>query len=473
MTLSFRTRLALQWNLAFSLLLAAASLAIYFGVRSFLIADLDADLRTLAGTELASAADSPAGAHLHEFTSESGDPDFNLKFVQLIDGQGRLLMQSPGLRVKQPLVTGQQLVDAFAGAAPVFAVTVNDRPGRLIALRSKGADPYLVAVGIYTDHVAGTLTALRRLLIAVWLIALVVTGAIGHTLASGALRPIRRITARAAEIAQGRFAMRLDPPAGDDEIGRMTRLLNEMLERMFHAIEGNRRFAADASHELRSPLTAVLGEVDLALKRDRSPEEYRDTLVMARERLQQMAALTDDLMVLVGAQEGKRGGLAEVPLAGMLGRLARRAGEAAAPRGITIQLDVPADLVVYGDERLLDRVFDNLIRNAVHHNVDRGRVAVEATRQARPGEWVPDEVVVTVSDTGPGIPAAERDRIFERFYRIDPSRSRRTGGAGLGLAIAREIVTLYGGTVRVIDSPAGATFEVTLPGGLAAAQQSA
>ena len=81
--------------------------------------------------------------------------------------------------------------------------------------------------------------------------------------------------------------------------------------------------------------------------------------------------------------------------------------------------------------------------------------------------------MVTVSDTGPGIPEAERDRIFERFYRIDPSRSRRTGGAGLGLAIAREIITLYGGTVRVIDSPAGATFEVTLPGGLAAAQQSA
>src|SRR5512132_1378278 len=120
MTLSFRTRLALQWNIAFSLLLAAASLAIYFGVRAFLIADLDTDLRTLAGTELASAADSHADAHLHEFTQEPTQPNDDLKFVQLIDGNGRLLMQSPGLRLTQPLVSGQQLVDAFAGKAPVL-----------------------------------------------------------------------------------------------------------------------------------------------------------------------------------------------------------------------------------------------------------------------------------------------------------------------------------------------------------------
>lgn len=466
MTLSFRSRLALQWNVAFSLLLAAASLAIYYGIRAFLIADLDADLRTLAATELASASDSPAGAHLHEFTPDPTNPDYALKFVQLIDGQGHLLMQSPGLRVTTPLVQGANLVDALSGNAPVRSVVVNDRPGRIIALRSKGGDPYVVAVGLYTDRVAATLASVRRLLIAVWLVALLVTGAIGHTLASRALLPIRRITTRAAEIAQGRFATRLDAPAADDEIGRMTKLLNEMLERLFHAIDANRRFAADASHELRSPLTAVLGEVDVALKRSRTPEDYRETLTRVRERLQRMAALTDDLMLLVRAQEGKAGALTEVPLSLMLDRIMARSRDAAAPRRIALDLAIPSNLVVYGDERLLEHVFDNLIRNAIHYNVDDGSVHLAAALDERSGDWVPDEVVVTVSDTGPGVPEAERERIFERFHRLDPSRSRRTGGAGLGLAIAREIVTVYGGTVRVVDSPAGAAFEVRLPGGL-------
>jgi two-component system OmpR family sensor kinase len=464
-TLSFRARLALQWNIAFSLLLAAASLAIYFGIRAFLIADLDTDLRTLAATELASASDSPGGAHLHEFTPDSGMPEFSQKFVQLIDGNGHLLMQSPGLHVREPLVAGQTLVDAFAGTAPVLAVQVNDRPGRMIALRSKGTDPYVVAVGIYTDRLAATLRSVRRVLLGVWLAAIVVTGIIGHTLASRALRPIRRITTRAAEIAQGRFAMRLDSPAVDDEIGRMTRLLNQMLERLFQAIEANRRFAADASHELRSPLTAVLGEVDLALKRSRTPDEYRQTLMAARERLQQMAALTDDLMMLVRSQEGKAGALNEVPLAAMIGRISARAHEAAAARRIVIDNAIPADLVLYGEERLFERVFDNLVRNAVQYNVDEGRVDIGATLHARAGEWVSDEVIVTVRDTGPGIPEAHRERIFERFYRLDPARSRRTGGAGLGLAIAREIVTLYGGTIGVADAAPGTTFDVRLPGG--------
>jgi two-component system OmpR family sensor kinase len=466
MTLSFRARLALQWNVAFSLLLAAASVAIYVGIRAFLLNDLDADLRTLAATELASASDAPEGAHLHEFTPDPADSDYNLKFVQLIGRDGHLLMQTPGLRADRPLVAGQDMVNAFAGRAPVLVVRVDDRPGRMIALRTNGPDPYLVAVGIFTDRVNATLTWVRQLLLAVWVVAILLTGAIGHTLASNALKPIRRITSRAAEIAQGRFAMRLDPPAVDDEIGRMTRLLNQMLERMFHAIEANRRFAADASHELRSPLTAMLGEVDVALKRERTPEEYRETLRMARQRLQQMAGLTDDLMLLVRAQEGKSGAVAEVPLASMLERVASRVADAAAARQIAVHVDIAGDLVAYGEERLLERVFDNLVRNAVQYNVDGGSVDITARLHPREGAWVSDEVIVSVRDTGPGIPDAEKERIFERFHRLDPSRSRRTGGAGLGLAIAREIVTLFNGTLRVAETAGpGATFEVRLAGG--------
>jgi two-component system OmpR family sensor kinase len=466
MNLSFRTRLALQWNLAFGTLLAIACLVIYASIRAFLIADVDANLRTLAVTEVASSSDAGGEPHLHEFTPDPSNPEFSQKFVQLLEPNGRLIMQSPVLRETKPLVRGADLVAAVNDKAPVMVVKANNRPGRMIALRSRTDAPFIVAVGVFTDRMNAILDDIRVMLIAVWLVSLAVTGAIGYALASRALRPIRRITAQASDIASGDFGGRLDPSPLDDEIGQMTRLLNQMLDRLFGAIEANRRFAADASHELRSPLTAVLGEVDVALKRDREPAEYRATLTMARERLQQMASLTEDLMLLVRAQEGKTGEIVEVAVAPMLGQVAAHHAAAATARGIRLSVEAPTELVAYGDGRLLERVFDNLVRNAVHYNVDGGTVAITATLHRRPGDWVSDEAVITVSDSGPGIPPSERERVFERFYRVDPSRSRRTGGAGLGLAIAREIVTHFGGRIRVVDTTTpGATIEVVLPGG--------
>ena len=451
--------------IASGLLLAVANIAIYAGIRSFLLGDLDAQLRTLATTELASAVDSGQGAHLHEFTVDPANPDFSEKFVQLIDAQGQLIMQSPRLGVTRPLVEGATLVAAFAGRAPLFPVDIG-RPGRMIALRTAGADPYIVAVGIFTDRLEATLAWIWRLLVAVWFGTLLLTGAVGFALASRALAPIRRITSQAEAIAHGGLATRLDVPAMDDEIGRMTRLLNEMLDRLFGAIEANRRFAADASHELRSPLTGMLGEVDLALRRDRPAEEYRDVLVMAQARLHEMADLTDNLMLLVRAQERKTGVITEVAVAPLLERVAAACADASAEKRIAVDVDAKLDLIAYADERLLERVVDNLLRNALQYSGPGGHVTIVARLQERAGDWVTDELILTVRDTGPGIPREERERVFERFYRIDPSRSRRTGGAGLGLAISREIVQLFGGTIRVVDTVGpGATLEVRLPGG--------
>jgi signal transduction histidine kinase len=121
---------------------------------------------------------------------------------------------------------------------------------------------------------------------------------------------------------------------------------------------------------------------------------------------------------------------------------------------------------VYADERLLERAIDNVLRNAVQHGGADGEVRLAVRLETRRGDWVTDHVIVTVSDSGPGIPLAERERIFERFYRVDQSRSRRTGGSGLGLAIAREIIHLFDGTIHVVDGPTkGATIEIRLPGG--------
>lgn len=470
MTVSFRWRLTFRWVLAFGLVLVVADLAAYFGVRAFLRRDLDAQLRTLAGTELASAVDEPGmGVHLHEFAiGDHGSQEFADKFVQLLDAGGRVLMQSPRLGQADALIDKPVLIRALSGGAPLVDVSVAGRHGRMIGLVTPGPERYVVAVGVFTSQLDATLSRLRNLLIGIWFGALGVTALIGFSLASTALIPIRRITHQAAAIADGKFAKRLDPPQQDDEIGQMTRLLNRMLDRLHGAIEANRRFAADASHELRGPLTAVLGEIDVTLKRDREPGEYRDALARLRERLHVMTALTDDLMLLVRAQENRSPVIGEVPVGALLQRVIERTADTAAAARVTVIAEAPPELVVYGDASLLERVFDNLVRNGIQYNRDGGTVMITARVQPGSGEWVADQVVIGVRDSGPGIPAAERERVFERFYRLDSSRSRRTGGAGLGLAISREIVLLFKGTIRVADTTApGTTIEVGLPGGVA------
>lgn len=469
MTLSFRARLTLRWVVGFSLVLTLALVVVYGGIRAFLQADLDAQLRTLAGTELASAVDEPDQAiHLHEFPAESANGGaFADKFVQLLDGNGRVLIQSPVLGATPSLITDVTLRDALAGRAAIVDVDVNGRAGRMTALRTAGPTRYLVAVGLFTDSLGNTLRRLRLLLSTVWFVTLALTALLGFTLASRALAPIHQITQQAAVIAQGQFAARLAEPRLLDEIGRMTQLLNHMLSRLHGALEANRRFAADASHELRSPLTAMLGELDVSLKRERTGDEYRDTLHRLRERLVTMSGLTEDLMLLVRAQERQDVRISEVPLRALLQGVIDRAAASAHDR--RIELDEPAGLAIYGEARLLDRVFDNLVANAIKHGGGAGPVRITVTPDTRTSDradWVADQVVIRVRDHGPGIPIEARDRVFDRFHRLDPSRSRHTGGSGLGLAIARDIVELFHGTIRIVDTDGpGTTVEVRLPGG--------
>lgn len=467
--LSFRARLTLRWTVAFGLLLAAVLAGIHLTWRVLAYRDLDGQVRTVAATELASAVDEYRGVHLHDFPMDAlGNAEFAGKFAQLYGSDGGLITQSPTLEGTGFRLPPAVVAAGLAGEAPLVAATINGRPGRVVALRAtKDGQHYVVAVGLYSDRLDWHLRRLAWLLAATWAIAVVLTAVLGYILASQALAPIDRITQRAAAVARGDFNARLDPPGTGDEIGRMTTLLNEMLERLHGALEANRRFAGDASHELRSPLTAMAGEIDVALKRERSAAEYRETLEIVRERLREMAALADTLMLLVRAQEQPREGIVrEVPLLPLLQASARRMDALARSRDVSIRTDNLPDLVLYGDEHLLARVIDNLIANAVQYNREGGEVIIAGDVTAPAGDrWEPASAVLRVRDTGPGIPEAEWTRIFERFHRLDQSRSRRTGGAGLGLALCQAIVSLFQGSIRVAASgPAGTTFEVRLPG---------
>ncbi len=471
-TLSFRTRLTLQWTAAFGCVLALMSVAVYSGIRSMLFSELDAQLRTLAGTELASATDAAVGVHFHDFPAEEVAGTFAGKFVQLYDASGRLLSQSALLENGPALVSPELQQEARKGSAPIFSTDAAGRPGRVVALTTrKDGQAYVVAVGLFIEPVIATLARVRWLLAALSALGLSLTALLGYMLATRALAPVAHVTERASRIAHGDFSARLDRPTVNDELGRMTSLLNEMLERLHGSVEANRRFAADASHELRSPLTAMLGEIDVTLKRPREAEEYRESLLIVRDRLHQLTEMTEQLMVLVRAQEGQVVGATEVSVESLAREVAQAVAPLAEERGVTVRVGATDTAVIYAEPLLLTRVVDNLVRNAVQYNRPGGDVLITASvEDAGAGDWSAAHTTLRVADTGHGIPSDDKEKVFERFYRVERSRNRRMGGAGLGLAIASEVVRLFGGTIRVAStSSEGTTLEVRMPGGRASA----
>src|SRR6185436_1552681 len=428
-------------------------------------------VRIVAAAELASSTDGP-GIHLHPVpkqaltAGESADT-----FVQILSADGTVRLASAAIRHLPALVEPDELRAALAGDTPLISPAIDGRPGRAAVLGTEiGGERYAMVVGLFRDGIDAHLSRLAWVLVLVWGAGLVTTAALGYWLASRALAPVAGISRRAARIARGDFAARLDPPIRLDEVGEMTRSLNEVLDRLHGALERHRRFASDASHELRTPIAAMAGEIDVTLMRPRSAQEYRDTLQLLRERLSSLETLCEDLMLLVHAQEGASGlELREVPLLPQLQRSAARLAGAAVARGIRIETRDLPDLVAYADPRLLARVLDNVLINAVSHNRDGGAIVISGSaEESAPDEWKTGAALITVTDTGSGIPPADAERVFDRFYRLDRSRARETGGSGLGLAICREVLAVLGGSIRVVASSSeGTTFEIRVPGRVA------
>jgi signal transduction histidine kinase len=466
---TFRGRLTLRWTLAIGTVLGLAHLAVYAAAHTYLHQWLDHNVRTVAATEAASSTDGTTDVHLHEGPFAQLDSGaFTEKFVQIFDAEGRLVLQSSTLSDRSALVPPDVVRQALAGQAPILSRRVAGRPSRVVVLTAaREGRRYAVAVGLFADDVERGLANLAWLLAAVWLACLIASAGISYALASRALAPVARITERAAWIAQGHFETRLDAPTVHDEVGRMTVLLNSMLDRLQQAVEANRRFASDASHELRGPLTAMAGEVDVTLRHPRSAERYEETLHHVRGRLAALTRLAEDLILLVRAQEGTRDVVRrEVALRPLVDEAFQRIATAARARGVTLEQNGLEGILLYADAGLIGRVMDNVVANAVHYNRENGWVHVTATvEQPDRSAWASPMVRIEVSDTGLGIPAGEHDRIFERFHRLDQSRARQSGGSGLGLAICREVVSLHGGRIQVAaSSTAGTTIGIRLPG---------
>ncbi|MDX6742511.1 sensor histidine kinase [Actinocorallia sp. A-T 12471] len=360
--------------------------------------------------------------------------------IQVIDQSGRVVQASADARDLPPLSQLRPPPDdrlarriECAGEVSCYAV---------VSLRTTiygDADFVVVAVPMPRALTGHTLNIIAALLVfvlsalAAWVTWLIV----GRT-----LRPIEAIRRQMAEISASDLHRRVPVPNSDDEIARLARTSNETLERLEHAVERQRQFASDASHELRTPIAGLRANLEGALlhPEDADWEEVSRAALRDTDRLE---AIITDLLLL--SQIGAGTSVAEDFDLGELARLESRRG---------VALDVVEGVRVHGVRFQFARLYANLLDNAERYG--GGDIRVRVRREG-------DKAVMRVCDSGPGIPPEDRERIFGRFSRLDTARSRHLGGTGLGLAIARDIARSHGGDLVAEDSERGACFVLRLP----------
>jgi signal transduction histidine kinase len=416
-------------------LLIGVSLLMATGLRWQLTDNLDEGLNQRADTIAAVVSDTLP-------TQLSADEDL---LLQVVDSNGTVLSASSNLAGDQPITSlrpGIRNISNVPGRTEAFRVLVRQ-------IKSGSAQVTLI-VGVNDDDVTDPVRILTRLLAAAVPAVIVILGALTWWLTGRTLRPVEKMRRELAEITGTNLGRRVAEPATGDEIDRLAHTMNETLDRLEDAIRRQQRFVADASHELRSPLTRIRAEleVDLATGEPSDPTRTEQSVLDETIDLQQ---LVEDLLHLARGDDGiVDSDFRPVDLDDIVLREARRLREQGR---VTVDLKGVAAAQTIGDPHQLARAVRNLFDNAERHAASTVTVGLGESE---------GRVRLTVSDDGDGIPREDRDVIFERFTRLDDARARDIGGTGLGLAIVRDIIHRHHGTVD-LDSHAGTCFVVELP----------
>ncbi|MFI6052712.1 sensor histidine kinase [Streptomyces violascens] len=432
-----RGKVAAAAALAMALLLAAGGIWLYIVLRSNLLDN------TTGRTELA-ARKVAAQVDTGTVRAQLPPPDDGVDLVVVLDEQGRVTAASQETGAAGELAElrppdGQDSASRLlkdAGRHEVAVVVRAQIPG--------GPASYVYGMTVLSD-VDDATGAIGWALLASAPPLIALAAGIAWAGTGLALRPVTSIRTELAEVSSSELDRRVPDPGGADEIALLARTVNATLDRLEQAHVRQREFVADASHELRNPIAAVRSRLEVALA---APDSASVRAALDdTERLQRIAA---DLLLLARLDAHPQ------PLAEPVDLALLAAEDTARRRAARVPVELLADapVPVRGDPAQLERMLANLVDNAVRH----ARTAVRV-RAAREGA----DAVLEVADDGPGIPAADRSRIFERFVRLDTARARESGGTGLGLAIAREIARAHGGELSVGAGP-GATFTVRLPG---------
>ena len=433
-TLSLRARLMIIGLVGVGTALIMGGLA-FFGALTYSVN------RTLDNEALASAEE--VAVMVNENKLPSPIPVSGAQVVQVVDSQQRVIGGSVTADRLTPLLRSNELTTALAGEAIVLdgARLGMSGPLRVRAIQAGPASaPVSVIVGLPYGDVLAARTALRNALLITFPLLLGALAVIAWRVIGWTLRPVEQLRAGAEQISRTRRISgpaereRLPVPSAADEIRALAITLNEMLDRLAEAQERQRAFVADAAHELRSPLASIQAQLEVAQRLGEGGTLPADLMVDVKR----LSGLVEDLLLLARADADTRppARLTAVDARDLVAELTMTYRHARVP--VTLQAGEPVIIMCAAEE--LRRAISNVLDNAVRHAGTRVEVTTSVDH---------DEAVIRVSDDGPGIQTEDRERVFERFTRLDDARGRSSGGAGLGLAIARELVTRAGGTVAL------------------------
>jgi heavy metal sensor kinase len=381
-------------------------------------------------------------------------------YVQLRSLDGRIFSRSENLGNQYLVIPPEQHERARNGEIVPSDFTVHKTRLRAyvapIVIKSGEVIGY-IELAQSLRQVDNTLRDLATLIIVSIVAGLVVAAVGGWFIAGNILDPINKVTVTAQKIARARdLGRRIEVPATLDEVGRLAMTFNEMLSRIEELFRAQQRFVADVSHELRSPLTAVRGNLDLLKRGAANDVEERKQMIDAMDsETARMSRLVSDLLLLARQDSGVPIAQQPIELDTLMLEVYRQAQVTA--KGVTLTLGAEDQAIIIGDRDRLKQVLLNLVDNAIKYTPQGGKVTLSLTKD---DTWVK----IAVQDTGIGIASENLPNLFDRFYRVDKARSRDAGGSGLGLAIAKSVVELHNGKITVESQPGrGSTFTVWLP----------
>ena len=442
-----------------AVLLIALSAGVYFYLSRSLYQSLD-DSLILRSSQLSNIPAIMESIRQGEFQEELGE----IVILYFYSGGQLVQVSAQGTNITVP----DELITQGIGGTPRSFATIQTTEGeglRLLAVPmiisisgpQPGIQPAALVIAHSTKQIDQALAGLLRTLIIAIPLALALAAGGGIFLARRALKPVDKIAQTAQEIEESDLSQRINVNT-KDELGRLATTLNAMIGRLEKAFQRQKQFTSDASHELRTPLAVIEAESSLALRKERPSSDYRQSLEIIAQESRQMSSLIDQLLTLARADAGKeQWNFTEVNLGKLIANLSTDVEVLCQEKGLSFQLGQTQDLAVKGDEARLRELFMNILDNAIRYTPTPGTVSVSLRREGQ-------MAVVAITDTGVGIPAEDIPFIFERFYRVDKSRSRAEGGSGLGLAICHHIAEAHKGKIEVESQVgAGSTFSVWLP----------
>ena len=463
MTLPIRAKLTIWYTTLLAASLITFGSILYVALSRNIISSIDARLFSMADM-VSRAVFRPGTVNLPQNFDIFLEHFFGIKtsgnFIQLMDEYGKIVFTSSTLGKNHLPLSAQTYHHSIAGNTTYETIkNIGQYPVRIVTfpLMENGQLISILQVGAPLQESTAALNALFYILIFGIPLAVILASGVGWFLAKKALSPVDMVTVLARKIEAGSLNERLDVSGPKDELGRLAKTFNDMIARLELSFKQMKQFTADASHELKTPLTVLKGEMEIALKTEKTVEGLREIIKSSLEEVDKMSAIVKSLLDLARIDSRVKLPKDKSRLEEIIEERFNQTMPLARSKGIDMKIVKIEKVVVIGDMLRIGQLIFNLIDNAIKYTVRGGSIEISLEQK---DSWA----VITVLDTGIGIAKEDIPYIFDRFYRVDKARTRAEGGVGLGLSICKEIIDAHEGRIEVeSDVGKGSIFRIYLP----------